>query len=99
ALLDWAERAAMAVRVDESRHEQLGAVAHYAGARVRAAQCAPVADGGDAGAGHEHGRVAQDARLPRRSVCDHVAAADQEVHAAHSSAASFSMIVSATLVS
>ena len=80
ALLDRAQRAAVAVRVDEPRHEQLLAVADHACFGIRAAQCAPIADGRDARAGDEHGGVGEDAGVPLEGVREHVLAADQQVH-------------------
>src|SRR5207247_8641262 len=82
-----------------SRYHQILAVACGPRSRRLAAHRAPVAYGGDAGAGDQDRSVREDAGVARAGVRDHVPAADQQIHGAHSRAASFSMMVRATLVS
>jgi len=60
------------VRVDEARHQELLAVADGAGARVLAAQRAPVADGGDARARHQDRGVGEDAGAALAGIRDDV---------------------------
>jgi hypothetical protein len=98
ALLDRTQRPAVAVRIDEPGEQKLLAVAHDAGTRVGAPEAAPVSDGGDARAGGQHGRVAENRYRAVGRVRDDEPAADEEI-SAHGSPASRSMIVKATLVS
>jgi hypothetical protein len=75
------------MRVDQSRHQQLFAVAQDTSIAVSAAEGAPLANGGDPGAGDQHRGLAENAGIPGGRVRNHVLSTHQQVHTLTSASA------------